>query len=43
MIRDAVNAFLDDFPENVYVGMSIYGNPDLYVALYEETRKRFNK
>jgi hypothetical protein len=42
-IRDAVNAFLDDFPENVYVGMSIYGNPDLYVALYEETRKRFNK
>lgn len=42
-IRDAVNAFLDDFPDNVYVGMSIYGNPDAYVALYEETRKRFSK
>ena len=42
-IRDAVNQFLDDFPENVYIGMTIYGQPDVYTALYEETRKRFSK
>lgn len=42
-IRDHVNRFLDDFPENVYVSMTMYGQPELYEALYEETRKRFSK
>ena len=42
-LRDHVNAFLDDFPENVYVSISIWGHPDMYCALYEESRKRFSK
>ena len=41
-IRDHVNAFLDDFPENVYVSVSMYNQPEVYTALYEETRKRFS-
>ena len=41
-IRDHVNAFLDDFPENVYVSVSMYNQPEVYTALYEESRKRFS-
>ena len=42
-LRDHVNRFLDDFPENVYVSVSMFGMPDLYPVLYEETRKRFSE
>lgn len=42
-IRDNVEKFLDTYPENVFVGMSIYENADRYIALYEESRKRLAK
>ena len=41
-LRDHVNAFLDDFPYNVYASVLMYGQPDLYEALYEESRKRYS-
>jgi len=40
-IREAACKFLDKYPNNVFLGMSPYAHPDLAVAVYEETRKRW--
>ncbi|MCF0142526.1 MAG: hypothetical protein HUJ75_04035, partial [Parasporobacterium sp.] len=42
-IDDAVGAFLDTFPYNVYCELTMVGTPGVYAKVYEESRKRLSK
>lgn len=40
--RDAVNRFLDTYPENVFWGMEFTADRRCYQYIYEESRRRYN-
>ncbi|MDO4571942.1 MAG: hypothetical protein Q4C13_01135 [Clostridia bacterium] len=40
IIHDAARRFMDEYPENAYLGMAFTADTRIYTALYEESRRR---